>query len=254
MKKDLGLRIQNSGKRNCYSLTSATQVFACCFLLFALCFGSFARAQDKNENGNLSDWKFGYKFEQPRFWVSIIEIDLDGKGEGELRFKRGETDELIDLKLKILPATVARIRQLYEKTNFLSSDENYQDKRDHSNLGWVSLYLKAGERERQARFNYTQNLEVKELADIFRALATQRIHLLDIENSQQYQPLDTPKRLEEIENDLRLERIAEPEQLLPALRDIAKSDFAPLIARNQAKRIIESIEKNKYKSPVKIEK
>jgi hypothetical protein len=240
---------QSSGKRIFCSLKRANLLLAFCLVLGL---ASFASAQA--ENGNSADWQFGYKFEQPRFWVSLLEIDLDAKGEGELRFKRGETDEVIDLKLKILPATLARIRQLYEKTNFINTDETYQDKRDHSNLGWISLFVKAGGRERRARFNYTQNLEVKELADIFRALATQRIHILDIENSQQYQPLDTPKRLEEIENDLRLERIAEPAQLLPALREIAKSDFAPLIARNQAKRIIESIEKNKYKTPVKLEK
>ncbi len=252
MKQDSGFRTQESEKQNSSSLKNAKSLFVVGFLLFVLCCPSPLSAQDKNETA--TDWQFGYRFEQPRFWVSVIEIDLDAKGEGELRFKRGETDELVDLKLKILPATLARIRQLYEKTSFLTSEENYQDKRDHSNLGWISLSVKTAEHQRQARFNYTQNLEVKEVADIFRALATQRIHLLDIENSQQYQPLDTPKRLEEIENDLRLERIAEPAQLLPALRDIAKSDFAPLIARNQAKRIIESIEKNKYKSPVKIEK
>jgi hypothetical protein len=238
----------SSGKRNFCSLKRANLLLAFCLVL---CLAPFASAQDGN--GSV-DWQFGYKFEQPRFWVSLLEIDLDARGEGELRFKRGEADEVIDLKLKILPATLARIRLLYEKTNFINTDETYQDKRDHSNLGWISLFVKAGGRERRARFNYTQNLEVKELADIFRALATQRIHILDIENSQQYQPLDTPKRLEEIENDLRLERIAEPAQLLPALREIAKSDFAPLIARNQAKRIIESIEKNKYKTPVKLEK
>jgi hypothetical protein len=247
-----GLRFQPLAERGFHSLQSAKIKLALCLLL--LIAGIPVSAQDKADGGSGADFKLGYKFEQPRFYVSAIEIDLDARGEGELRFKRGESDELIDLKLAILPATMARIRQLYEKTNFLNSEENYQDKRDHSNLGWVSLYLKSGERERQARFNYTQNLDLKEVADIFRALATQRIHLLDIENSQQYQPLDTPKRLEEIENDLRLERIAEPAQLLPALRDIAKSDFAPLIARNQAKRIIESIEKNKYKTPVKLEK
>ena len=80
-----------------------------------------------------------------------------------LRFKRGESDEIIDLKLKLLPETVARLRELYDKTRFLESEENYQDKKDHSNLGWVTLTFSAGGRERSARFNYTPNLDIKQV-------------------------------------------------------------------------------------------
>ncbi|MEW6126248.1 MAG: hypothetical protein AB1757_04225 [Acidobacteriota bacterium] len=231
----------------------AKALVAVCWLLFVAGL-SPAFAQEKSESDDSATLQFSYKFEQPRFWISIIDIQLDANGEGELRFKRGEEDELIDLKMKVLPATLSRLRQLYEKTNFLNSEENYQDKKDHSNLGTVTLLLSSGNRQRQAKFNYTPNLDIKEIAEIFRGLATQRIHQLDIENAQQYQPLDIPKRLEEVENDLRLERITEPPQLIPVLREISNSNFAPIIARNQAKRIVESIEKQKYKTPIRGEK
>jgi hypothetical protein len=220
---------------------------ACCLIPTAYSL----EAQEKADNGMAAEMKFGYKFENQRFYIPLIEIDLNAKGEGELRFKRGESDEVIDLKLKLLPETVARIRELYEKTRFLESDETYQDKKDHSNLGWVTLTVSAGERQRSARFNYTPNLEIKAVADIFRALANQQMDLFDIETALQYQPLDVPGKIEALDNDLRLERIAEPAQLIPMLRDIAKNDSAPLIARNHAKRIITAIEKGKYKSPVK---
>jgi hypothetical protein len=75
--------------------------------------------------------------------------------------------------------------------------------------------------------------------------------LFDIETALQYQPLDVPRKIDDLENDLKLERIAEPQQVLTTLQDIVKNDTAPLIARNQAKRLIEAIEKGKYKSPVK---
>ncbi len=214
-------------------------------LLFLL--SPFAVAQ----NGEASEVKFAYQFENARFYIPLIKIDLSPHGEGLLQFKRGESDDLIDLKFKLFPETLARIRQLYAETDFLSSTENYQDKKDHSNLGWVTLSMNAGERNREARFNYTPNPQIKELADIYRALATQHMNLFDIETSQQFQPLDVPKQIEILENDLRLERIAEPQQLLPKLREIATGDQAPLIARNQAKRLIVSIEKGKFKTPVK---
>ena len=65
---------------------------------------------------------FAYKFENQRFWIPIIEVDLGSDGAGEVRFKRGESDEIIDLKLKASPQTLARIRQLVESTNFIASE------------------------------------------------------------------------------------------------------------------------------------
>ena len=89
------------------------------------------------------------------------------------------------------------------------------------------------------------------MKEIFFGIAWQEIALFDMENAQRYQPLDLPKQIETLENDLRLERIAEPERVLGPLKEIAADDFQPLIARNHAKRIIEAIKKGKYKSPVK---
>ena len=142
------------------------RIFALCLLSYAFCLISFAQDSDASEV------KFAYQFENARFYIPLIKIDLRPNGEGVLKFKRGESDELIDLKFKLFPETMARIRQLYETTNFLSSTENYQDKKDHSNLGWVTLLMSAGERNREARFNYTPNPDINELADIFRAIAT----------------------------------------------------------------------------------
>ena len=194
---------------------------------------------------------FAYKFENPRFYISTIEIDLTAAGTGELRFKRGESDEIIDRKLKLQPATAARIRTLYQTTQFLTSGEEYQTSKDFSHLGWVSLSARQGERERKVRFNYTANLDIRELADLFRAVATQEMDLFDIEVAEQYQPLDLPRLLETLETDLRLMRIAEPERLLPKLQEIANNDTQPLIARNHATRMMDSIKKGKFKSPIK---
>jgi hypothetical protein len=194
---------------------------------------------------------FGYKFENKRFPIPLIEIDLAPDGTGELRFKRGESDEIIDLKVKLLPETVTRIRGLYDRTSFLVSSEDYQAKKDFSHLGWMTIREGNGKRERQVRFNYTTNELMKELADLFRSIATQEIHLFDIDTAQQYQPLDLPRQLDWLESDLRLGNIAEPERLVRVLGEIAGVDSLPLIARNQANRIITSIKKGKYKSTSK---
>lgn len=208
-------------------------------------------AQASRPDAESEGASFGYRFENARFYIPLIEVDVAADGSGELRFKRGESDEVIDRKLKLLPATVARIRELYERTHFLTSDEDYQDKKDFSHLGWKSLYMRQGGRERKVRFNYTQNLEIRELTEIFLAVATQEMHLFDIETSQQYQPLDLPRLLDVLENDLKSQRVAEPEQMLAALKEIADNDTQPLIARNHANRIADGIKKGKFKSPIK---
>jgi hypothetical protein len=217
--------------------------------------GSLAVARRNTQsidgNSGAAEVSFSYRFENPRFYIRVIEIDIDSNGIGQLRFTRGESDEILDSKIKLLPATVSRIRTLFKVTGFLGSHDEYQAEKDFSHLGWVTLSEKEGPRGRKTRFNYTKNVEMKELADIFRGIATQEMSLFDIENAERYQPLDLPKQLDLLENDLKLERISEPERLLAALTEIAADDTQPLIARNQAKRIVDQIRKGKYPSPVK---
>lgn len=222
-------------------------------LLLALTCGlALQKPQGINGAPAAGEMSFSYKFENPRFHLRVIEIDLSANGAGELRFTRGESDEVLDCKVKLLPATIARIRNLFEASDFLGSKTEYQDnKTDMKHLGWITLSAKQGARERKVRFNYTINAPMDELGKIFRGIATQEISLFDIENAERYQPLDLPKQLEVLENDLRLEWIAEPERVLTALNEIAGDDTQPLIARNHAKRIIEAIKKGKFKSPVK---
>jgi hypothetical protein len=217
--------------------------------------GSAAAGQSKQSltdgSAGTEERSFSYKYDGQRFYIPLIEIDIGANGTGELRFKRGESDEILDCKIKLLPATTSRINKLFEATSFLTSAKEYQDEKDFSNLGWITIGEKHGARERKARFNYTKVAEIRELAEIFRGIATQEMSLFDIDNAARYQPLDLPKQLELLENDLRLERIAEPERLLGALNEIAGDDSLPLIGRNQARRIVESIKKGKFKSPVK---
>ena len=220
-------------------------------LLLAVICGFAHQSPGGIGDANGAEMSFSYKFENPRFHLRLIEIDLSASGAGELRFTRGESDEVLDCKVKLLPATIARIRSLFEVSDFLGSTAEYQGKADMSHLGWITLGAKQGARERKVRFNHTIHAQIEELGKIFLGIATQEISLFDIENAERYQPLDLPKQLEILENDLRLEWIAEPERVLVALNELAGDDSQPLIARNHAKRLIEAIKKGKFKSPIK---
>jgi hypothetical protein len=229
--------------------------FASILLALALIADSAAvtrQSQGLTTASDAGEITYSYKFENPRFYIRIIEIDLNSAGAGQLRFTRGESDEALDLKVKLLPATISRIRGLFEAVSFLGSDADYQDKKHQfPHMGWMTLGVRQGAKERKVRFNYTTNVQVKEIEEVFRGIATQEIALLDIDNAGRYQPLDVPKQLETLQRDLELERITEPERLLGALNEIAGDDTQALIARNQARKLVESIKKGKFKSPIK---
>jgi hypothetical protein len=192
-----------------------------------------------------------YKFENDRFYEKLIEVDLGADGAGEVRFRRGESDEIIDHKFKLQPATLARIRQLLDTTRFMDSTTEYQSEKDFSHLGWVTLAARQGELERSARFNYSQNADINELADIFRGIAQEEMNLFDIETSEQFQPLNLPRLIEVIENDLKLGRITEPERLLVKLQEVAGNPTQPLIATNKAKQLVSDIKKGKFKTTMR---
>jgi hypothetical protein len=207
--------------------------------------------QSEAERPVSSELAFKYTFENTRFYIPWIQLDLSPDGAGTVRFKRGESDDTLERPVKLLPATLGRIGELVARTSFLTSDEDYQSKRDFAHLGWMTISVNQGGKQRTVRFNYTDKPDISELAEIFRAIANEAIALFDIDLSIQHQPLDLPRMLESLENELRLERYAEPEQLIPMLRNIAQDDTLPLIARNSATRLIASIQKGKFKSPVK---
>jgi hypothetical protein len=210
-----------------------------------------AAAQNAAGPSTAAGWSFSYKFENKRFYEKLIEVDLAADGAGEVWFERGESDEIIDHKFKLQPATLARIRQLLDTTRFLDSTAEYQAEKDFSHLGWVTLAARQGERERSVRFNYTQNADVKELADIFRGIAQAEMHLFDIETSEQFQPLNLPRLIDTIENDLKLGRITEPERLLAKLQEVAGNPTQPLIATNKAKQLVSDIKKGKFKTTMR---
>jgi hypothetical protein len=211
----------------------------------------FREVQSEADRPAPAEPGFRYVFENPRFYIPWIQLDLSPEGTGSVRFRRGESDDTIDQPVKLQPPTLSRIAELIARSGFLTSSEDYQNKRDFAHLGWMTISVNQGGKQRTVRFNYTQNQDIAELAEIFRAISNQAIALFDVDLAIQHQPLDLPKMLDSLENELRLERLAEPDQLIPKLRDIAQDDTLPLISRNQATRLINNIQKGKFRSPVK---
>src|SRR5260370_27158264 len=65
-----------------------------------------------------ADAAFSYKFENRRFYIPLIQIDLGADGNGQLHFIRGESDDVIHRKFNVLPSTIGRIVRLVGVTPF----------------------------------------------------------------------------------------------------------------------------------------
>jgi hypothetical protein len=102
--------------------------------------------------------------------------------------------------------------------------------------------MRIGERHREASFNYSENRQIMKLVELFRAIDNQQRRVMEIKLARQFTPLDLPRQLKNLEEELRRERIAEPTQLLPLLSEISLDDGLPLIARDAAAKLAKQIQ------------
>ncbi|MGE0882228.1 MAG: hypothetical protein AB7P14_01670 [Blastocatellales bacterium] len=220
------------------------------FLPIALPFGAFAQSQieirqsGETEIGRSSATRFYYLFENERFTTPLQEVKFDGAGHGTFRFKRKDSDEIVN-ELDVSPVLLSQIQLLFSDLNFLESNVDYQHKKDFSHLGTVTIAMSRDGKERMVKFNYTDNTAMSKLRELFQNLAIQETRVFEMETVRSNDPISTPAQLRMLESELRSKHIADPNRFVPILKDIKLDEGVPLIARNHAERLLQSIKKGK---------
>lgn len=220
------------------------------FVLFLLGIATttFAQTELVNTSDAKADvgagTKFHYLFENEKFTTPRIELIFDGNGKGEFRFRKKDSDEIVN-KLQVTSMVLGQISALLAELNYFESNENYQHKKDFSHLGTVTIDISQSGKHRKVNFNYTDNPAMTKLANIFRNLATQETRVFEIETIRQSDPISTPAQLRFLDNELRSKSIADPERFVALLQDIKMDEGVPLIARNHAERLLKVIQKPK---------
>jgi hypothetical protein len=186
-----------------------------------------------------------YEFTRPGFTVSKIHIEHDESGKGTISFVKDISDEVITDPIEVSPAALARIQTALAALDFFNSTENYQFEKDYSHLGNITIKINKNGRARETKFNWTQNLDARALADEYRKIANQYIWMFDINLSRENQPLESPKLMDVMDGYLRRNEISDAVQLIPFLKKLSEDERIPLIARNHATRLIKQIEKEK---------
>jgi hypothetical protein len=171
-------------------------------------------------------------------------VQFDAEAKGEVKFKRRGTDT-ITAAIQLSPAARGRFNAVLAATGNLNEADKYESGRKVADLGKKRLTLVAPEGTKEAIYNYSDRKEVMELTAFFEALLNQETIGFDLENAIQFDRLSVPKRLDQIENELKSNRIADPDRLVVLLEKIEGEQRVMNYARMQAGRIKKQIQTRK---------
>jgi hypothetical protein len=210
--------------------------------VFILC-ASARWAPSPGMDGTVNETEYYYRFESTMMDMNLIELRFNQSRRGEFMFRRKNDEETIRLELELLPETLRQIDGYLAQMQFLTSQENYQAKRDLSHLGTITWRLRQGAQQRQVSFNYTQHPAMRGLTELLRHIATQETRLFTLQLVRQHEPLGLDKELMALKREVKNGWIAEPIKFLPLLEDLQADEGILLIARRQAREIIKLIKK-----------
>lgn len=171
-------------------------------------------------------------------------IGMNPDAKGEVRFKRREAD-MVNMELQLSPAGKERFLAVLAATDNLAESASYESNRQVADLGLKKLTIELPTGRREASFNFSVRREVMELVTFFENLINQETVGFDINMALQFERLSIPKRLDQVEGELRSKRIADPHRLIPMLQKIESDQRLVNFARTRAARLRQQIEAQK---------
>jgi hypothetical protein len=184
-----------------------------------------------------------YEFERPGFTYSRILMEHDSAGKGKISFMPDGSDEMFTDPLELTPVTLENINAAIVKLDFLNSNEVYQTAHDYSNMGNITFTYKNAGREREVKYNWSENKAAKALMDEYRRISNEYTWKFEMTVARENQPLQTPGLMDQLDSYLARNEISDPPHLVPLLSLFENDERLPLIARNHAGKLIKEIKK-----------
>lgn len=163
-------------------------------------------------------------------------LDLKPDGTGQSRFKRPGAEEASSV-LTLSSNGREKFLSVVAATRNLADREKYESKRKVANLGRKHITLEMASETREAEFNYSDLKEVNTLTTFFDGLINQQVLISDLEMALQYERLSIPERLDQLEGEIKIGRIADPQSLIPVLDKIVQNERVVDYARNHAQQL-----------------
>src|SRR5919198_1139622 len=179
---------------------------------------------------------FTYCHENTRGPYETQCVQLDADAKGEIRFKRRQADRG-KLPIQLSATRREKFLSVLAATNYLDHPDTFESGKKIADLGQKRLTIELPSGKREGTFNYSMRKDITDLSSFFEGLLNQETLGFDLLNALQFERLSIPKRLEQLENELKSNRIADPERLVPVLEKIEKDQQVLNYARTQAGKI-----------------
>ena len=184
---------------------------------------------------------FSYCHENTRGPYEVQCIQLDAAAKGDIKFKRRQADT-VELPLELSPSGREKFLSLLAATNYLENPETFESGKKIADLGKKRLTVEIPSGKREGTFNYSLRKDIMDLSTFFENLINQETLSFDIVTAMQFERLSVPKRVEQLENEFKANRIADPERLIPVLEKIENDQQIVNYARTQAGRLKKQIQ------------
>jgi hypothetical protein len=171
-------------------------------------------------------------------------IQLDSNAQGTVKFKRRGAETVLD-SIQLSAAARQKFLMLLAATNYLEHPETFESGKKIADLGAKHLTVETSSGKREGTFNYSMRKDVTDLSNFFEGLLNQETLSFDITNAMQFERLSIPKRLEQLQNELKGNRISDPENLVPLLDKIQANQQIMNYARAEAGKIKQEIQTKK---------
>lgn len=185
-----------------------------------------------------------YEFTSAQFDLRLVRIEHDERGVGKVIFRRKDSPEEYTEKIALSEVALERTRAVWTKLNFIDSTRSYDSEKDFSHLGTIKLGMRHAGRERFTELHYPADPDAFALVNEYRRITEQTLFIFDITVARESQPLEAPKVMTRLERLVARQGVSDPTQLTVLLQDLSTDERLPLIARNQATKLLKKIKKS----------
>jgi hypothetical protein len=172
-----------------------------------------------------------------------VQVDASGKARYESSgktFSDSDSDQTdnFDYEFTISPARRERIFVLSEKLNYFQNDLDSHRKK-MAFTGKKTLAYKDAQRSGESTYNYSSNLSVQELTELFQGLSATLEFGHRLEYDRRYQKLALADELKSMEELARNTPPVEIQAIAPILQQIVADPGVINVSRARAQRLLE---------------
>jgi len=170
-------------------------------------------------------------------------VELAGTGAGKFQFKERNSESIV-IDLELRPATVDMLLNLFVQADFLNESKDFVSPRKVADMGMKTIRFEMGSRKREVSFNYTEDRGVQRVVNFFENLWLQEKALFQIDVALKYDRLGIPKMLDDLQKNMKANRIVAPERFTAVLDKIYQDESVINYARVEARKLLADLQKS----------